>query len=93
MALTVPYDPMRQWDGTNYAGASLEALVRLAREKGYRLVGCSFSGANAFFVRQDLVGDRFLEPATAEEHYEPPRYFFAALLAGHRARPGPYIPV
>ncbi len=93
MSFTVPYDPMRQWDGTNYAGASLEALVRLGREKGYRLVGCSFSGANAFFVRQDIGRDRFLEPATAEEHYEPPRYFFAALLAGHRARPGPYIPV
>jgi hypothetical protein len=84
---------MRQWDGTSYAGASLEALVKLGREKGYRLVGCSFSGANAFFVRDDLGEGKFLEPATAEEHYEPPRYFMAALLAGHRARPGPYITV
>ena len=28
MSLVVPYDPARMWDGTNYFGASLEALVR-----------------------------------------------------------------
>src|SRR5262245_30820419 len=91
LSLVVPYEPTRRWDGSNYFGASLEALVRLGRAKGYRVVGCNFSGSNAFFVREDICGDCFLEPATAEEHYEPPRYFFATLLkAGHRGRPGPY---
>ncbi|HKA76891.1 MAG TPA: hypothetical protein VKD19_07270 [Pseudolabrys sp.] len=93
MSLVVPYDPNRSWDGTNYFGASLEALVRLARDKGYRLVGCNYGGANAFFVRNDVAGDRFLDPATSEEHYEPPRYFYAMQVAGHRARPGPYVSV
>ena len=93
MSLVVPYDPDRRWDGTNYFGASLEALVRLGRSKGYRIVGCSFSGANAFFVRDDIAEGLFLEPATAEEHYEPPRYFFAMLRGGHRARPGHYVAV
>jgi hypothetical protein len=93
LSVVVPYEPNRTWNGTNYFGASLEALVRLGRSKGYRLVGCSFSGTNAFFVRDELVGDLFLEPATAEQHYEPPRYYFGYLKAGHRAQPGPYVTV
>ena len=87
----VPYEPTKRWDGSNYFGASLEALVRLGRRKGYRLVGCSFNGANAFFVHDAFAGDHFLDPPTAEEHYEPPRYFFSLLSAGHRAQPGPYV--
>jgi hypothetical protein len=93
MSLVVPYDPTRSWDGSNYFGASLEALVRLGREKGYRIVGCNYSGANAFFVRDDVAGSHFIDPATAEEHYEPPRYIYASVVAGHRARPGPYVSV
>ena len=93
LSLVVPYDPERRWDGSNYFGASLEALVRLGRSKGYRIVGCNFSGANAFFVRDDIAGNHFLDPPTAEEHYEPPRYFFPMLKGGHSARPGPYVVV
>lgn len=93
MSLVVPYEPMRRWDGTNYFGASLEALVKLGREKGYRVVGCNYTGVNAFFVREDVAGDHFIDPATSEEHYEPPRYFYAFQPAGHRGRPGPYVNV
>jgi hypothetical protein len=90
LSVVVPYEPTRRWDGSNYFGASLEALVKLGRTKGYRIVGCNFSGSNAFFARQELCGDLFIEPATAEEHYEPPRYYFSSLVAGHPAWPGPY---
>ena len=90
MAVVVPYRADAQWDGSNYYGASLEALVRLGKAKNYRLVGCSIAGVNAFFVRADLCADRFLEPATAQEHYEPPRHYFHMLPAGHRSRPGPF---
>lgn len=93
LSLVTPYSPARGWSGGNYFGASLEALVRLAAVKGYRIVGCGFAGVNAFFVREDLCGDRFLEPATAEEHYEPPRYFSSVTLSGHSGRPGPYLEV
>jgi hypothetical protein len=93
LSLVIPYDPARRWDGSNYFGASLEALVRLGRSKGYRIVGCNFAGANAFFVRDDIAGNHFLDPPTAEEHYEPPRYFFPMLKGGHSARPGPYVAV
>ena len=36
-------------------GASLPAFVKLARRKGYRLVGCNRSGYNAFFIRNDVA--------------------------------------
>jgi hypothetical protein len=38
----------------NFAGASLGAFVKLARRKGYRLVGVNRYGFNAFFVRDDV---------------------------------------
>ena len=93
MSVTVPYRPDGRWDGSNFYGASLEALVRLGADKGYRLVGCSLAGVNAFFVRSDLCGDRFVEPATAEEHYEPPRHYLYLLPSGHRPGPGPFVAV
>lgn len=93
LSITVPYDPNGRWDGSNYYGASLEALVRLGRDKGYALVGCSIAGVNAFFVRGDLAGDKFVTPATAEEHYEPPRHYFHLLPSGHAPRPGPFVTV
>lgn len=54
-ALTIPEDPAHRWDGSSHYGASLPALVALARRKGYTLVHCSQAGVNAFFVRDDLL--------------------------------------
>jgi hypothetical protein len=72
----MPYDADHAWDGrSSRFGASLKALERLGTKKGYDLVGCSFTGVNAFFVRSDLIGGRFTGPFTAERHYEPARYF------------------
>lgn len=90
LSLVVPYDPEGGWNGGNYFGASLSALVALGRDKGYRIVGCCFAGVNSFFVRDDLCGDLFHEPATAEEHYEPERYFTKFMPSGHRGKPGYY---
>lgn len=58
---TIPYDPAFRWDGTDYFGASLRALEKLGREKGYVLVGCDSRGVNAFFVDAALAG-RFAPP-------------------------------
>jgi hypothetical protein len=46
-------------------------------------VGCSLGGANAFFVRQELVAEHFASPFTAAHHYEPPRYFLLFRQVGH----------
>jgi hypothetical protein len=71
------YDASRSWNGTSYFGASLKAFQELGEEMGYVLVGCDFSGTNAFFVRQSEKLDLFAKPFTAENHYEPPRYWTA----------------
>ncbi len=61
--LVQPDEPGHAWDGTDYYGASLGALHSLAERKGYRLVHTDLSGVNAFFVRADLAGGAFPEPA------------------------------
>lgn len=66
-AVSVPYSPTFQRpDGeSSYYGASLAAFVKLGREKGYRLVGGSRHGYNAFFLRDDIGADLF--PAVPAE--------------------------
>lgn len=54
-ALTVVFDPHFRWDGTKYYGASLGGLIKLARDKGYKLVYAN--GCNAFFVRNDMLAN------------------------------------
>lgn len=80
----VNYAPDRTWDCSQCFGASLKALELLGYKLGYNLVGCDFMGCNAFFVRQDQVGDKFAAPFTSENHYEPPRYAIVGRM-GHRA--------
>lgn len=69
LALSVAYDPSHRWAGDDYHGASLQALVDGL--SGYRLVACNLSGANAFFVRDDLAGAFTAYPV--EMLYQPAR--------------------
>jgi hypothetical protein len=62
------------WVASSYYGASLKAFENLLNGK-YSLVGCNLTGNNAFFVRNDLVQDKFCAPHTSENHYEPLRYW------------------
>jgi hypothetical protein len=86
------HNEAHRWDSTDYFGASLKALETLLSERGYLLVGCNLLGTNAFFVRKDLVRDPpFCAPFTAENHYEPARYFLLqAFHSGFPAGFGPY---
>lgn len=67
-SVTVPYAPdfrARFVDGFGiYSGASLPAFVKLARRKGYRLVGVQRLGFNAVFVA-DGVGEDLLPEVPA----------------------------
>ena len=82
---SVDYNPAHMWKGDDYMGASLEYIEKNLDAKGYNLVGCDLSGSNAFFVREDLVTDKFLAPYTAERHYQPARYYLVGGFVGHRA--------
>ncbi len=90
-SVTIPYDVSRVWDWTSYFGASLKALEKLGASKGYKLVGCCFAGVNAFFVREDLCGQSFLAPFTAENHYEPLRLFMVGKPSGYPPGIGPLV--
>ena len=65
------YNEKHTWDGSDWHGASLKAMETLGRQLGYRLVGTNFNGVNTFFVKQELADDLFIEPATAENLYNP----------------------
>jgi hypothetical protein len=71
----VDYDPAGRWNLSMHFGASLKSLEVLGREMGYVLVGCDFTGMNAFFIRDTERKDLFVAPFTSEHHYEPPRYW------------------
>jgi hypothetical protein len=75
-------DKTLRFDKTDSMGASLKSLELLGRKKGYSLVGCCISGANAFFIRDDLLDDNFSEPYTAEHHYQPARYYICKSTSG-----------
>lgn len=75
MEWTRPNDKSLTFNKTDSMGASLKSLELLAKKKGYSLVGCGLGGANAYFVRNDLLGDKFCKPYTAENHYQPARYY------------------
>lgn len=56
--ISVPYDARfnraQAHHSHLYFGASIGALVQLARQKGYELAGTNLAGSNAFFVRKEL---------------------------------------
>jgi hypothetical protein len=89
----MPYSPHHHWDGSDWFGASLQSMDDLFAARGYGLVACNITGANAFFVRNDLLGEgRFHAPYTAANHYQPTRYFLTGGLfqhiGGHPPAPG-----
>lgn len=64
-ALTVPYDPKFVFISEDHRGASLAAMCKLGREKGYRLIGMHRFGFNAFFMKRG-VGEKYFPEVTPE---------------------------
>lgn len=73
-SLVVPYDKDYCYPGKHpeYHGASPAAMIKLARQKGYRLVGSNLYGFNTIYVQEGLAEDR-LPTATLESVLEHPR--------------------
>jgi len=70
------YRTGRFWDGSRRFGASLDALSELGATLGYTLVGCESHGANAFFVRDDVVARDLPGVETRVSRlYRSPKYF------------------
>ena len=74
---TITYDPNFHFQENSkkyplYFGASLSALVKLGKEKGYILVACDTHGHDAYFVRSDVAHGKFIELSAAEAFYANP---------------------
>lgn len=67
-SVTVP-NAERPQGAKGYHGASLAALEKVARRKGYRLVLVEDAGINAFFVREGLAAS--IPTVTAAEAWRP----------------------
>ena len=81
----MPYDEGYVWQKTDQFGSSLKNLEITLDKRGYSCVGCNVVGTNAFFVRNDLLQNKFLEPFSSEKHFEPARYELVGLPSGHPA--------
>lgn len=77
---------LRRWKGTDYFGASWQAMKQLGQAKGYTLVFAERMGVNLFFVRTDLLNcpGLVLDDTVL---YRPPRY--GANRKGHRTETNP----
>ena len=58
---TMPYDAAHRWDKTMFHGASLAALRKLGREKGYTLLHTDSYSPNAFFVDDALLPEGLID--------------------------------
>ncbi|MDB9937288.1 hypothetical protein OAD13_04470 [Candidatus Pelagibacter sp.] len=58
-SVSIPYkkdfDRIAEHHSSIYFGASLMALYKLGKEKGYSLVGTNTNGNNSFFIRDDFL--------------------------------------
>lgn len=74
--VSVPYDSafrrFRAHHSGLYWGCSLAALESLGKEKGYALICSNSAGNNAFFVREDRLGE--LRTRTAREAWRRPAF-------------------
>lgn len=57
----VIYEKNGGWDCSNYFGASLLSLDKLAKKYNYSLIYCNANGVNSFFVHNDLIKDKNLQ--------------------------------
>ena len=91
-AVTIPYDPafrLSQAATRAYRGASLEAVTRLGRRKGYRLVTTEL--VNAVFLRDDVRSD--VPTLSTAQAYQPPGSHRKDVFEKMRRKRLPIVPV
>lgn len=90
------YNESYYWKGhcSDYMGSSLEAINRLSKSMGYKLIATNITGINAFLIRNDL-SQCFSTDLPTSEYYNPPRYYLWAdhfvSQIGHLSDVGPYV--
>jgi hypothetical protein len=73
-SITIPYRPdfdYHKGPAEDFRSVSLLAMVRLCRQRGYRLIGAHRHGFNAFFLRND-EGVQFFPEVSVESVHDNP---------------------
>ena len=78
----IKYDPKFIWKYDDYLGASLQLLVDNLKKK-YALVGCNISGINAFFIKKELLKNKFPKNTSAKFHFQQFRVGLINLRTSH----------
>jgi hypothetical protein len=78
-SVSVPYSPDFKCEfsqhGSDYAGASIGAFIKLGKEKGYKYIGSNEISSNAFFLRDDIECT-WLKEADPKDFFNHPRAQF-----------------
>lgn len=77
--IEMTYRDTHEWLGDDYYGASLQSWVDALTE--YSLVCCNLTGVNAFFIRNDLLGEGKI--GSTNQLFQPCRHFLINLDKGH----------
>ena len=79
-SVTVPYDKNFVADftehGSDYAGASLAAFIKLGNRKGYQFIGTNRFATNAFFIRKSIQHESLSEVTDTQKCFAHPRAQF-----------------
>lgn len=78
--ISIEYRPDHKYAGDDYQGASLQSIANVLEPKGYRLVACTISGVNAFFIKASELPGVVL--GDVRSLYQPPRHHLIAHGAG-----------
>ena len=79
---SIKYDPKFIWKYDDYLNASLQLLVDNLK-KEYALVGCNISGINAFFIKKELLKNKFPKNTSAKFHFQEFRIGLINLRTSH----------
>ena len=81
------YNDKHWWTYSDKFGMALKTLTEMLQKRGYSLVGTNITGANAFYVKKDLVQDLFASVDDIATLYNPARYHLTpAFISGHPAK-------
>ena len=80
---TIKYSPSFIWRYDDYSGSSLQLLTDNLNKKQYVLVGCNVSGMNAFFIKKELIKNKFPKDTSAKFHFQEFRVGLVNLRTSH----------
>jgi hypothetical protein len=83
--MVMEYNPSHVWNHDDYYGASIQAWANLLETSGYRLVHCSSSGVNAFFVQLDY--EELFDRRSIDSIYRAPNYKIISEKVGNSHPP------